>query len=163
MFAKRFFCVCAGLLLVALAPARSFTDSFTAPASLSDIHVSVGHPVLASVEFGGPFATITRVCFRLTFIGDLLDHGDHMTIEPVTVGNGPGFQNDGSSPQSARSLCIIPPDLNIPPFFDGAEQIELRMEAGSVTLGTMDVDIDGVIGTVAARRTTWGVLKMLYR
>ena len=154
----------AGVFLLALAlPARLFADSFTAPASLSDTHVSVGHPVLAMVNFGGPFASITRVCFRFTFIGDLLDPGDHMTVEPVTVGNGPGFENGGSGPESARSICVIPPDINIPPFLDGMEQIELRMEAGSVTIGSMNVDIDGVIGTVALRRTTWGVLKTLYR
>ena len=161
MSIKRALC---GLALLALSlPAGSHADSFTALASLSNPHVSLGQPVLASVEFAAPFTAITRLCFRFTFQGDLLDPGEGLTIVPVSVGIGPGFENVGSGPQDARTLCVLAPDPTIPPFLDGTEQIELAMFSGSVTIAELHVDIEGTRGTVPVRRRTWGVLKTLYR
>jgi hypothetical protein len=150
--------------LAQAAPSVASAETFTALASLSHPHVSVGSPVLATVEFGFPFAVITRVCCRFTFQGDLLDPGEYMVIIASSTDNGPGFENVFFTPQDARTVCVIQPDQAfIPAFLDGMEQMQLLMQNGSVTIAELHVDIDGTRGAVPVARRTWGVLKTLYR
>ena len=139
----------AGILLGL--PSLSSAATYTATASLSDTTASVGHPILASVDFHSSFASIDAVCFGFTFQGDLLDPGDTLLITPLNLLpslSGPGFLNGGTEPQSTRTLCLdnaFGYESFTALFLDGSEnRIEIGMQVGSVTIGDLQIVILGV-------------------
>ncbi len=132
-------------------PGVSSAAEFSASASLSGTTAFVGHPLLASVDFGSlRFVTVDQVCFHFTFAGDLLDAGDDLTISALNSEpsmSGPGFSGVGA-PQSSRTLCI-PNQPGLGPiaslFLDGREdRIEIAMGSGSVTISDLTVSVHGI-------------------
>ena len=126
--------VLAATILLGL-PALSSAETFTATASLSDTTASVGHPILASVDFRSPFASIDAVCFEFTFQGNLLDPGDFLRVTPLSLLpslTGPGFFNPGPESQSSRTLCLLSAfgyESMLSLFLDGSESHQSRIVA----------------------------------
>jgi hypothetical protein len=145
-------------ICIAAVLAVSLVSASTAAASgykdtLTDIGtVTTGNPIIVTFDVGASFSSISTICFKFTFHGDLLDPGEEFAYTPVepTVapGTGPGFFNPGTTPQHTRTQCLDPvstPDL-IPFFLDGTESLELSMRTtgSSVTVTRLKVTIDGV-------------------
>lgn len=119
-------------------------------ATLSAPNVSVGNPVLASVDFGAPFDSIESICFRLKFHGDLLDPGEHiMWLTDSGAGWGVGQANwSPSSMPHVQWSCISSETGHDTSFLDdGVEEFEVQMwppsGVGSVTISEMTIDLRG--------------------
>jgi hypothetical protein len=141
-------------------PGVSSAAEFSASASLSGTTAFVGHPLLASVDFGSlRFVTVDQVCFHFTFAGDLLGAGDDVTISALNAEasmSGPGFSGVGVG-EATRSLCI-PNQPGFGPmasrFLDGREdRIEIAMGSGAVTISGLTVSVQGIALTPLPAQT----------
>jgi hypothetical protein len=142
------------VLVVTLAalvlPATGKAATASAPVNLSRTTISVGEPAIGRVNVHMKFASVASVCFAFTFSGDLLDPGEELDITPLRAlpsGTGPGFINDGTTPQAERTLCLsstYQPDL-VALFTDGKENgLEFSMRVGSVHIASLVVTVEGV-------------------
>ena len=148
--------VCAMLAAIVLAVATLATPNgaaaasqlLEAPGTLTPAVPTAiaASPVPATVNFGTTFASIDHLCFFFTFSGDLLDPGDRLAFTGPSGLNGTGFGNGTGSSQSERGLCFNPFDHpeTIALFLDGQENFGLRMEAGTLTVSSLRVQITGV-------------------
>jgi hypothetical protein len=106
------------------------------------VTVAVGAPIKAKINVRETFSSISVVCIEFQFEGDLLDPGEFLDMDFGPALGGFGFENVGSTPQGARTICTEQPEL-LAAFLDGRQDFEIRMESGSVTISSITVSIVG--------------------
>jgi hypothetical protein len=136
----------ATLVFVSSAAAAAFTDTVKLP---RDTTVTVDQPLETSFNVQTTFASISQVCLHFTFKTDLLDPGDFVEIflieEGVEVDIG-GFLNPGQKPQTKRWFCwtseFHPRDIAF--LLDGETTVKVTMQAGSMTVTRLSLQIKGI-------------------
>ena len=133
-----------------IGPQMAAADILTASASakLSHNMIGPGSPALARVNVHQRFSSVDSVCFYFTFVNDLIDPGENLSITPLQLYpslSGFGFINIGLTPEAERALCVVGnyPDV-LALFLDGKDKdLEIGMPIGSAEISSLSITVTG--------------------
>lgn len=133
------------LTAAALFSAPSYADVFTTEASFSQslpLHFEQGVPAMAHIDFEQRFKSIDRICFTVSFAGDLADPGEGLMYGPFRSSRY-GWNNIHGYPLESRGTCITPAHNGADSFLDGVQSFGVEMSKGQATMTKLLVQVTG--------------------